>query len=179
MGIKKNKDYLILVRNQKIIFQKRGLKEVKKVKIFLLVGLSLLLGSSLSLAQIQISSNEESENIIVAVGTEGLDIFEVNDPTKPKHLSHLNLEYAANDVYLEDNYAYVADSDNGLVIVDVSNPIEPKVVGHYYTGWAEDVYIKDNYAYVAVGDNGLVILDINDPTAVSYTHLTLPTILRV
>ncbi|MGY4687731.1 hypothetical protein X927_09215 [Petrotoga mexicana DSM 14811] len=85
-------------------------------------------------------------------------------------MSHLNLEDGANDVYLEDNYAYVADSDNGLTIVDVSNPIEPKVVGHYFTGWAESVYIKDNYAYAANYLNGLVILDVSNsenPTLVA------------
>ncbi|WP_199676878.1 MULTISPECIES: hypothetical protein [unclassified Petrotoga] len=48
---------------------------MKKLKIFLLVGLSILL-ASLYLAQL--------ENIIVAVGTEGPDIFDVSDPTKSK-----------------------------------------------------------------------------------------------
>lgn len=57
---------------------------MKRPRMFLLLGLSLLLGSSLSLAQIPISPNEESENIIVAVGTEGPDIFDVSDPTKSK-----------------------------------------------------------------------------------------------
>jgi hypothetical protein len=73
------------------------------------------------------TSNEELENIIVAAGEEGIDIFDVSNPTNPKHLSHLNLEDTALDVYIKDDYAYVANDENGLVIVDISDPENPTV----------------------------------------------------
>ena len=62
------------------------------------------------------------------------------------------------------NYAYVADSFNGLAIVNISNPTAPALAGSYDTvGHVEDVAIVGNYAYVADGI-GLVILNISDPT---------------
>ena len=46
-----------------------------------------------------------------------------------------------------DNYAYVADHANGLVIVDISNSKAPALIGSYDTaGGAEDVAISGSYA---------------------------------
>ncbi|MDK2811914.1 MAG: hypothetical protein PWQ78_124 [Petrotoga sp.] len=143
---------------------------MSKTGTFLLaLGLFLLLASS-GMAQIQIPSNEELEDIIVAVGVQGISIFNVSDPTNPKRLSQLEPAgwvrdtYVKYDVFVKDNYAYVANDQNGLVIVDISDPASPKEVGHYDTaGWAWGVYVKDNYAYVADTDNGIVILDISNP----------------
>ena len=62
------------------------------------------------------------------------------------------------------NYAYVANWYNGLVIVDVSNPTAPMLVGSRDTGVAcGGVALSGNYAHVV--DNGFVIVDISDPTA--------------
>jgi len=60
-----------------------------------------------------------------------------------------------------ENYAYVADSDYGLLIVDVSNPAAPTLKGSYDTaGSSEGVAVEGNYAYVADGFNGLEIFRI-------------------
>ena len=64
------------------------------------------------------------------------------------------------------NYAYVADGNNGLVIVDISNPASPTLKGSYDTaGFAEDVVVAGNYAYVADGNNGFVIIEISNPAS--------------
>ena len=69
--------------------------------------------------------------------------------------------------------AYVADLNNGLVIVDISNPADPTLLGSYDThGGAVDVVLsKDGTkAYVAdkgdryVQGDGLVVVDISNPT---------------
>ena len=63
------------------------------------------------------------------------------------------------------NYAYVADDDNGLVIVDVSDPENPTLEGHYDTaGNARGVAVNGNHTYVADGGNGLVIVDVTNIT---------------
>jgi len=85
----------------------------------------------------------------------------------------------AQDVFVEADYAYIADGANGLVIVDVSNPLSPRfagsdippsgnpsVAGVYDTaGFASGVAVSGDYAYVADGTNGLVIVDVSDPSA--------------
>jgi len=43
---------------------------------------------------------------------------------------------------VEGNYAYVADLNNGLVIVDVSNPAEPTLKGSYNIASAAQFFHK-------------------------------------
>ncbi|WP_412534906.1 hypothetical protein [Methanosarcina sp.] len=52
--------------------------------------------------------------------------------------------------------------DNGLVIIDISNPSSPVLKRNYDTrGYVVDVSVSDSYVYVAEGVNGLVILKAN------------------
>ena len=72
-----------------------------------------------------------------------------------------------HDVFVNGNIAYIADSFNGLRVIDVSDPTNPQQVGSYTpTGSrrAQGVYFSDPYLYVADG-LGLLILDVSDPTA--------------
>ncbi len=61
------------------------------------------------------------------------------------------------------NYAYIADFDNGLVVIDITDPTNPTFVGtDKAAGYAFGVYVLGKYAYVAHNDEGLVILSISD-----------------
>jgi hypothetical protein len=61
-------------------------------------------------------------------------------------------------------YAYVADGDSGLRIIDISNPTAPIEVGSYTApGPVYDVTVTRNYAFVAEGSNGLRIIDVSNP----------------
>ena len=74
-------------------------------------------------------------------------------------------------MFVSGNYAYIADGSDGLIVLDVSNPGSPKLVGSYDTdGTAYGVYVNGNYAYVTTQHvnnqevGGLVVFDISDPT---------------
>ena len=62
-----------------------------------------------------------------------------------------------------------------------------KVVGYFDCAGGGQVVVRNNVAYVGhvKPPNGTSIIDVSDPAkprelaTVSYTHLTLPTILRV
>jgi len=72
-----------------------------------------------------------------------------------------------HDIFVSGNYAYIADSFNGLRVVDVSDPANPQQVGSFDppgSRRAQGVYFSDPYLYVADG-LGLLILDVSDPTA--------------
>ncbi|MFO7889679.1 MAG: FlgD immunoglobulin-like domain containing protein [bacterium] len=66
-------------------------------------------------------------------------------------------------------YAFVADGESGLYIIDVTNPATPKEYAHYDSADvnAYDVTVNIDtstgigYAYIADGENGLLILDID------------------
>jgi hypothetical protein len=71
----------------------------------------------------------------------------------------------AISVQVVGNYAYVADRDSGLQIIDISNPTTPTLKGNYDTsGYAYGVQVVGNYAYVADDYSGLQIIDISNPT---------------
>jgi hypothetical protein len=65
---------------------------------------------------------------------------------------------------VEDDYAYVAYADSGLLIIDVSDPSNPVEVGSYDTqGYAVSIDISGTYAYIADHVSGFHIVDISDP----------------
>ena len=73
-------------------------------------------------------------------------------------------QWSASDVALAGDYAYLACSNAGLLIIDVSNPQSPYEVGHYNTpGPAYGVAVVGSYAYVADQDSGLRIIDVSNP----------------
>jgi len=74
----------------------------------------------------------------------------------------------AYDIVVSGNYAYVANSLNGLKIFDISNPVNPTQAGVYDTnGNAIGVKLGNNYAYVADGGAGLQIINISNPASPS------------
>ena len=118
------------------------------------------------------------------------------------YIGALNTDGDTWDVAVSGSYAYVADGYY-VRVVDISDIKNPTQVGSYYRGnSAKGVYVSGNYLYVADGSGGLFILNVTDKTnptlvdsifynaglynwqsnyykAVSYTHLTLPTIYSV
>ncbi len=92
-------------------------------------------------------------------------ILNVTNPSNPYEVG--NVAIAAQKVYVYGYYAFVAAGQDGLVIVDVSNPSDPHIVASCVSpgggGGVRDVYVEDSYAYVANGEAGLVIVDVSDP----------------
>ncbi|MFZ2969753.1 MAG: hypothetical protein WA063_01245 [Minisyncoccia bacterium] len=76
----------------------------------------------------------------------------------------------AEGIYVSGKYAYVADYDYGLQIIDISNPASPTLTGTYNTsGNAWSVHVSGKYAYVADGAPGLQIIDISNPASPTLT----------
>ncbi|MEA3500486.1 MAG: hypothetical protein U9R41_05655, partial [Candidatus Marinimicrobia bacterium] len=72
------------------------------------------------------------------------------------------------DVFVEGNYVYIASGEDGLSIIDVSNPFIPSLVKNFSTGhFARKVIVEGNYAYITGGLGGLDIIDISDPNSPS------------
>ncbi|MCW9681958.1 DUF4347 domain-containing protein, partial [Dolichospermum planctonicum UHCC 0167] len=87
----------------------------------------------------------------------------------PTLVGNYNTPGYAKDVQIVGSYAYVADNDSGLQIIDISNPTNPTRKGSYDTSdyfldSAQGVQVVGNYAYVAYLDSGLQIIDISNPT---------------
>ncbi|HBC46765.1 MAG TPA: hypothetical protein DCZ43_06940 [candidate division Zixibacteria bacterium] len=61
-------------------------------------------------------------------------------------------------------YAYIADEDYGLQIVNIYNPSLPTYVGSYDTpNFATSVSVSGDSAYIGDSYMGIVIVNISDP----------------
>ncbi|MDB4542027.1 tandem-95 repeat protein, partial [bacterium] len=71
----------------------------------------------------------------------------------------------AREVVVDGNYAYVADGQQGLTVVDVSDPESPTLAGNYdpYPDIG-DVAISGGYAYLANQSGGVRVVSIADPS---------------
>jgi hypothetical protein len=69
------------------------------------------------------------------------------------------------DVFIRGDYAYVATCLSGLQILDISNPENLQLIGHYDDNPSQthSVDIQEDYAYLADYSGGLRIVDISDP----------------
>jgi len=71
----------------------------------------------------------------------------------------------AYGVFVDGDYAYVADGNSGLAVINISDPTDPGIPVYEDTnGFAYGVFIEGDYAYVADGNSGLVVINISDPT---------------
>ncbi len=71
----------------------------------------------------------------------------------------------ASQVFFSEGYAYVADHEKGLKIIDVSDPLSvdgSSITGAIDTNFATDVVTSGKYAYVADGKRGLKVIDISN-----------------
>lgn len=101
-----------------------------------------------------------------------LRILDISTPVSPTLVGSCDTptgdNYGPRDVYVDEGTAYVAVGWDGLRIVDIQYPGDPREVGQYrIDGEATaDVCVRDDIAYV-VGekddDGWLTMLDVSDP----------------
>lgn len=105
----------------------------------------------------------------------GLRIYNVADVDNITQIGFLPSQQHLSYIDIYDHYAYVTYnyiSENGIKIIDISNPAEPEIVNNYYTfGYPQAVKVINNIAYVAERDWGLEVIDVLDssqPTLLGY-----------
>jgi hypothetical protein len=101
-----------------------------------------------------------------------MDILDITNPSDPVRVGQVITPCIVMKIYVSGNYAYVANYEEGLRIIDVSTPSAPLEVGFFEGegGFLEggtltwSVYVSSNYAYVADWEAGLRIIDISNPS---------------
>ena len=65
-------------------------------------------------------------------------------------------------VYVSGDYAYVADGDSGLKVVNITDPTHPSLAGEYKpsSGGVNGVYVSGDYAYVSAIGSGLYVIEV-------------------
>ncbi len=103
---------------------------------------------------------------------DGVKLFDVTNLRNPVAVPEATVPLAdARRIYIARTYAYVAAKAEGLVILDVKNPMRPrifqKVTLDGQLNDAEDVIVATTnaslFAYVADGKNGMKVLQLTSP----------------
>jgi hypothetical protein len=104
----------------------------------------------------------------------GLEVLDVTKLDQPRLVEGATVPLVdARRVYVARTYAYVAAKRDGLVIVDVKKPEQPRIYQKYDAGGAlndaEDVVVASTnaslFAYVADGRNGMKVLQLTSPSS--------------
>ncbi len=115
---------------------------------------------------------------MVSTGTRGIVTWDITDETAPEAVSYLELP----DVVYPDAYArvvlsvfwqhpwlYVAGADNGLYIVDTTDPSDPQLVSQYTFDTdmrAGGVFVLGTLMMVGGAEqSSAAMLDVSDPTS--------------
>ena len=103
---------------------------------------------------------------------EGFKVLDITEPTKPKLIPGATVPLKhAQRFYLARTFAYVADGEDGLAFIDISNPQKPKLERLYNAdGKLNDTRAvqigsvnASMFALVADGKNGLQIIQMISP----------------
>ncbi|MCX9025827.1 MAG: hypothetical protein OIN85_07005 [Candidatus Methanoperedens sp.] len=112
----------------------------------------------------------------IASGSGWIYVLNISDPENPKRMYQINYPDSANDVAVSGKYMYVADSNTGMLIFDLSDRRKPELIGKFYVlksnisgffeGWGGiAVAVSGNYAFLSGAERtGFYIVDISDPT---------------
>jgi hypothetical protein len=98
----------------------------------------------------------------------GMMIYDLSDPANLTHVGAFRedgVSYTTLALAVKGDYAFLADNNQGFLIVDISDPGNPFLVNQY-AGSFQDIAIQGNTAYM-VGSSFINAFDITDPTAIS------------
>jgi hypothetical protein len=96
---------------------------------------------------------------------DGFWVINVSDIDTPQIISHYPTTGSIRGIGFFQNYAYVADSDTGILIVNISNPSNPQCEGFYPAQPNTNIFIQSHYAYVTqpIQHEAMAILDLSQP----------------
>ena len=97
----------------------------------------------------------------LVVGTKGLLVVNISDPTDPIEIGSHSTNGYAQAVAVDDRIAYVANRSEGVAIIDVSDPSRPVQIGTFDTpGSAHAVTLYQGLALISDQRGGLQIARI-------------------
>ncbi len=100
--------------------------------------------------------------VYLAESDSGVAVFDINNPTLPVFVRHMDTGSWARDVFVSGDLLYVAD--DGFKIFDLSNSLNPTLVSETpITGTALRISVSAGRAFISCGASGMFIFDVSDP----------------
>lgn len=107
-----------------------------------------------------------TQTLYIAAQWAGLEVWDVSNPTAPNKLGSCMTPLYMLGVTVSGSYAYTANHDSGLCIIDISDPANPYEINHYPQFYGIDVNISWPYVYLLQGDGdygALMVIDVSNP----------------
>jgi hypothetical protein len=102
--------------------------------------------------------------VYLASGTFGINTVDISTPINPTLLANNRSISPAKDFGFYSNFLFIAISEEGVRIADLSYPAEPDIRGKLVTpGFAQGITATpdSNFAIVACGETGLAFFDLS------------------
>ena len=139
-----------------IYYNQKNKKSSKFKRIIILISVLIVLPAFFSSIQ--------GDTVFFANNTNSKENFDIPS-LRDSSVYYEDTNGHANGVFVSGDYAYVADGNSGLAIIDISDPTNPGTpVYEDTTGNPYGVFVSGDYAYVADYTSGLAVIDISDPT---------------
>lgn len=131
-----------------------------------------LIGTILITGFVNTSFIDQSNKLAyIAMESGQIQVYDISQlPDQPTFVASIPIGSSGiNGLYLSGNYLYAAAGNNGLAVIDVTNPANPQLNNVFNTtGVASDVAVNGGFAYVADSYNGMLILDVTSPQSPVY-----------
>lgn len=116
-------------------------------------------------------------NLVYLADLEGFRIVTVKDPKKPREMEFYKTPAFTRDVFVKYPYAYLVGGWNGLLIINIADPLRLIEAGNFRTDrTAICVKVYGHYAYLAQ-DRGFKVVDVANPAGNSRYLLPLMVLL--
>ncbi len=102
--------------------------------------------------------NETGSLAYMTCGVAGLQIIDYSDTADIHIVGSFSGGGYAKELIYEDQLIYMITEKSGLLILDVSVPSQPKLIGTIPTGYALGITTDENYIYLADEVEGLIII---------------------
>ncbi|MBD3193196.1 MAG: hypothetical protein GF308_21360 [Candidatus Heimdallarchaeota archaeon] len=115
---------------------------------------------------IGISGNLQVNLLVLADELDGLEWLDIQTLNNPVELAQTPIGGYSSNVIIQDNFAFVADNEEGLEIIALHNPSAPQEISQYKplkNVGVVDLAIKDSYAFLLCSIPALYIIDISNP----------------
>jgi len=101
--------------------------------------------------------------MMYTVGDGALMGYDLSDSLNPQQMGSCSIGSGCQ-IFIEGVYAYVACGEEGVKVVNISNPEDPTQVGSYCPVGKScfEVVVQSGLAYIAADDAGLIIADMNN-----------------
>ena len=107
--------------------------------------------------------DKEFNKLYAGIKGEGLIIYTLSDSPYLKKTGEFKEKIDIYDIEIENGYAYLACGENGLYILDISNPSVVFLAGKLDTpGFADKILLRGNILFLADQNFGVEVVNVSD-----------------